>query len=211
MYSIPLQVVEQHHYLGVLLDNKLSWTPHIHLICNKANHLLGLLRRNLHHCPSYLKEHAYKQIVLPSIEYCSTIWDPYQQTSIHKLEMIQHRAARFVLNKPWRRNHRDSITKMLQSLNWPPLEERRRKSRLILLFKFLNRKIHIPTQYLPAPSPLTITRANHNQKLKQLYARTNRYHYSFLPRTIPDWNNLNIENLANCDLDSFKDYLFSFR
>ena len=46
---------------------------------------------------------------------------------------------------------------------------------------------------------------------KQLYTRTNRYHYSFLPRTIPDWNNLNIENLANCDLDSFKDYLFSSR
>ena len=118
MYSIPLQVVKQHHYLGVLLDNRLSWTPHIHFICNKANRLLGLLRRNLYHCPSYLKERAYKQIVLPSIEHCSTIWDPYQQTSIHKLKMVQHRAARFVLNKPWRRNHRDSITKMLQSLNW---------------------------------------------------------------------------------------------
>ena len=56
--------------------------------------------RNLHHCPPHLKMHAYKQIVLPSIEYCSTIWDQNQQTSIHKLEMIQHRAARFVLNKP---------------------------------------------------------------------------------------------------------------
>ena len=162
--------------------------PYIHLICNKANCLLGLLCRNLHNCPSYLKEHAYKQIVLPSIEHCS-IWDPYQQTSIHKLEIIQYQAARFMLNKLWRMNHRDNITKMLQSLNWPPLKERRRKSRLILLFKLLNRKIHIPTQYLPAPSPLTITRANHIQKLKQLYARTNRYHYSFLPRSIPDWNN----------------------
>ena len=128
MYSIPLQVVEQHHYLGVLIDNKLSWTPHMHSICNKANRLLGFLCRNLHHCVSipHLKEHAYKQIVLPSIEYCSTIWDPYQQTSIHKLEMIQHRAARFVLNKPWRKNHRDSITDMLQSLNWPSLEKHRR-------------------------------------------------------------------------------------
>ena len=60
---------------------------------------VGFQRRNLHHCPPHLKERAYKQIVLPSIEYCSTIWDPYQQTSIHKLEMIQHRAARFVLNR----------------------------------------------------------------------------------------------------------------
>ena len=120
--------------------------PHIHLICNKANRLLGLLRRNLYHCPSYLKECAYKQIVLPSIEYCSTIWDPYQQTSIYKLEMIQQQAARFVLNKSWRRNHRprDSITEMLRT----SLKECRRQSCLILLFKFLTRMIHIPTQYL---------------------------------------------------------------
>ena len=60
---------------------------------------------------------------------------------------------------------------------------------------------------LASTSPLTITRANHNQKLMQLYARTNQYHYSFLPKTIPDWNNLDTEDLANCDLDSFKDYL----
>ena len=59
------------------------------------------------------------------------------QTSIHKLEMVQHRAARFVLNKPWRRNHRDSITDMLVRLNWKSLENHRRHSRLILLFKFV--------------------------------------------------------------------------
>ena len=138
MYSIPLQVVEQHHYLGVLIDNKLLWTPHINSICNKANSLLGFLRRNLHQSPPHLKERAYQQIVLPSIEYCSTIWDPYQQTSINKLEMIQHRAARFILNKPWRKNYRDSITDMIQSLNWLSLEKCRRDSRLILSFKFLN-------------------------------------------------------------------------
>ena len=124
--------------------------------------------------------------------------------------MIQHRAARFILNKPWRRNNRDSITDMLRSLNWPSLQEHRRHSHLFLFFKFLNGMVHIPIQYLPARSPLTITRSNHNQKLMQLYARTNRYHYSFLPRTIPDWNNLGIEDLANCNLDSFKDYIFNY-
>ena len=111
MNEIPLHFVKKlnHHYLGILLDKNLSWTPHINSLCSKANCLLRFLRRTLHHCPSNLKEHAYKQIVLPSIEYCSSIWDPYQQSSIYKLEMIQHCAARFVLNKRWRRNHRDSI------------------------------------------------------------------------------------------------------
>ena len=67
MYEIPLQFVKNHHYLGILSDNKLSWTPHINSLCSKANHLLGFLCKTLHHCPSNLKEHAYKQIVLPSI------------------------------------------------------------------------------------------------------------------------------------------------
>jgi len=101
MYVIPLQFVKNHHYLGILLDNKLSWTPHINSLCSKVKCLLGFLHRTLHHCPSNLKEHAYKQIIfIEYFEYCSTIWDPHQQSSIHKLEMIRHRAARFVLNKP---------------------------------------------------------------------------------------------------------------
>ena len=91
---------------------------------------------------------------------------------------------------------------MIQSLNWLSLEKRRKDLCLILLFKFLNRLIHIPTRYLPAPFPLNTTRTNHNQKLMQLYARTNRYYYSFLPRTIIEWNNLCIGDLTNCNLDS---------
>ena len=207
MYKIPLEVVERHHYLGVLLDNKLSWTPHINSVCNKANRLLGFLRRTLHHCPPHLKEHAYKQIVLPSIQYCSSIWDPHQQSLIHKLEMIQHRAARFVLNRPWRRNHRDSITEMLVELKWPTLEDRRKQARLMLLFKFVNKLIYVPNQYLPVLSPATSTRANHPLKLLQLYARTNRYSNSSLPRSIPDWNNLDMEDLDNIDLLTFKNRL----
>jgi len=136
----------------------------------------------LYHCPPHLKEHAYKQIVLPSIENCSSIWDPHQQMLIHKLEMnqmIQHCTARFVLNKPWRRNCRDSITNMLLTLKWPSLKERRKQSCLTLLFKFINKLIYIPSQYLPVLSPATHTRSNHSLKLHHIYVRTNLYSYSF--------------------------------
>ena len=158
--------------------------------------------RKLHHCPPHLKEHAYKQIVYHIfLEYCSSIWDPHQQMLIYKLEMIQHHAACFVLNRPWRRNCRDSITNMLLTLKWPSLEERRKQSRLMLMFKFINKLIYIPSQYLPVLSPATYTRSNHPLKLHHLYAQ---YSYSFLPRTICDWNNLNIANIDNIDLETFK-------
>ena len=83
--------------------------PHVNQVCHKANRQLGFLYRNLKGCPKYFREYAYKQIVLPSIQYCSAIWDPYYQNAIHKVEMIQHRAARFILDKPWRRNERDQM------------------------------------------------------------------------------------------------------
>ena len=51
--------------------------------------------------------------------------------------MIQHRAARFVMNKPWHRSNQkhDSITDMLTSLEWPTLQNRRTIARLTFLFK----------------------------------------------------------------------------
>ena len=117
MRDTPLMKVDKYCYLGVYLQNKLSWTSHIDYISHKANHLLGFLTQNLRNSPRYFKEYAYKQLVLPSIEYCCSIWDPYQKYLIDKLEIIQHRAARFILNKPWNRHQRDSITDMLKELN----------------------------------------------------------------------------------------------
>ena len=148
-------------------------------------------------------------MILPILEYCSPIWDPYQQRSIHKIEMIQHRAAWFVLNQPWNRHHQDSISETLQSLKWPSLQARRKQARLIFPFKILNGLICIPNQCLPSPFPITTTRSHHPIKLQQLYTRTDIYNYSFLPRLIPDWNNLRIDNINELDLIQFKDFVMN--
>ena len=80
---------------------------------------------------------------------------------------------------------------------------------LIFLFKILNGLICIPNQCLPSPFPITTTRSRHPIKLQQLYTRTDIYHYSFLPRTIPDWNNLRIDNINELDLIQFKDFVIN--
>ena len=130
-----LKIVKQHSYLGVIIDHQLSWKPHINYVCGKAIKLIGFLNRNLHICS---KELNYKQFVLPVLDYASSIWDPYHQNQINKLEMIQHRAARYVLNQPWRRNVRDSINSLLSSLKWPTLQLRRESTRIILLYKIIS-------------------------------------------------------------------------
>ena len=78
-----------------------------------------------------LKETAYKHLALPCLEYCASIWDPIQSSLIHQLEMVQHRAAQFVLNRPWSKRSCDSVSQMLNTLNWTSLETRRRQSCLV--------------------------------------------------------------------------------
>ena len=206
MSDIPLATALEHNYLGIHLHHKLSWDPHINYICNKANRLLGFLKRNLHNAPSEIKEHVYKQLFLPSLEYCSTIWDPYHHTGISKLEMIQHHAARFVLNKPWHRSNQnhDSITDMLTSLEWPTLQNRRTIARLTFLFKIVRNLLAMPDHCLPSPTPVSSTRAQHPLKITQLQTRVDVYKYSFLPRTIIQWNSLQIPNINTIDLETFK-------
>ena len=171
MNDTTLNIASQHPYLGVTLDHKLSWHPHFEALCHKANCTLGFLKYNLYNLPMYLRERSYKQIILPMFDYCSSIWDPCHQNATNQLEMIQHRAARFVTNKPWQRIHHDSIAAILHELNWPTLQDRRKNNRLILFFKLVNNLLVVPHHCLPSPS-FPITRANHQLKFSHYQART---------------------------------------
>jgi hypothetical protein len=33
---------------------------------------------------------VYVSLVRPTLEYASSVWDPYQQNDIHRLEMVQY-------------------------------------------------------------------------------------------------------------------------
>ena len=92
-----LESVTDHTYLGIQLNSKLSWANHIRGVSSKGNQILGLLRRNLFSCSTKVKSIAYKTLVRPRLEYCASVWDPYQKEYINQLEAVQRRSARFVL------------------------------------------------------------------------------------------------------------------
>ena len=80
-------------YLGVTVNSKLTWSNHIDGITSSTSRLLGFLWRNMHRCNPH---------PTPKLEYCSSVWDPCRQKHVNQLEMLQRRAARFVMNKPHR-------------------------------------------------------------------------------------------------------------
>ena len=124
--------------------------------------------------------------------------------------MIQHRAACFVLGCPWRRDLRDSTTSMLSLLGWPSLQLRRKCARLTLLFKLLHNVLVISPEYLPVPSPVTTTRANHDFKFLHYQTSIDCYKISFIPRTVSEWNALPSYIVNEQTSDSFKKSLYQY-
>ena len=48
LYSMSgqvLKIVEQHSYLGVIIDHRLSWKPHVDYLSGKAMKLIGSLNQ----------------------------------------------------------------------------------------------------------------------------------------------------------------------
>ena len=129
LHNQPLSVVTQATYLGVEISSNLSWSPHVNEIANKASQSLGFLKRNLHSAKPTTKTAAYNTTVRPNLEYCSSVWDPYHQKEVEKLENVQRRAARFVSNNYSRTP--GTVTSLLNDIKWNSLQTRRQYSRLV--------------------------------------------------------------------------------
>ena len=126
--------------------------------------------------------------------------NPSQKELIQEIEMIQRRAARYVSN---RCRNTSSVSSMLDALQWEPLESRRTKIQLTLLFKIINDLVDIRADdYLTSSTGRT--RQSHSKKYRQISTRTDSYKFSFFPRTIPVWNSLPASVAEAPSLVSFK-------
>jgi hypothetical protein len=180
-----LSQVSSYKYLGVIINEKLNWNTHINTVINKANKVLYVTKQALSKSSQIVKETAYTSIVRPTLEYSSSVWDPYHIGQIHAIEMVQRKAARFCLNRYQRM---DSVSAMLDELKWNSLASRRRACRLSTFSKVFNNQSgleDLSSHLIRAPQDL---RYSHEFRVNSLTCSQNYGHYSFIPRCIRDWN-----------------------
>ena len=186
VYSLGGQVLVEVHqstYLGLNISSELEWSTHIADSTRKGNDTLGFLRRNLKFCPEKLKETAYLDLVRSVLEYGATIWNPHLAKDSNSLEMVQRKAAIFVKHHAqvvsrlcWRRW--DGRTSLIDDGNFA----------LPCSNKVTNDLVAVPASSIGLTKPYSKTRANHKFKYQTLRANTNELKYSFVHRTIPEWN-----------------------
>jgi hypothetical protein len=162
----------------------LRWNKHIANVSKAANSTLAFLKRNIRTSNQDIKTLAYSTIVRPKLEYAASVWDPHTIKDIRTLEMVQRRAARWVLG---RYNNTSSVTDMMKTLKWDTLQSRRQASRLTMMYKITNNLVALQHDLKP---PNRRTRNSHSHTYVQIQTRTETQRHSYFPRTVKEWNGL---------------------
>lgn len=188
MYGQPVAEVEHHKHLGLYLSRNLRWHQHVDYIVSKAYQRINLMRKYKFILDRNTLEAIYLSFVRPILEYGDVVFDNCTDQELNELERVQHEAARVVTGT----TKLVSIDKLMHEVKWDSLKERRRKHKLILLYKIIHG--HTP-QYLTALLPPSVhentsynLRNANNIQLPR--ARTGTYQNSFMPSAIREFNAL---------------------
>ena len=120
--------------LGVELDDKLSWNRHIDKVAKKVTSGIGAIRKIRDFVDRDTLISIYNALINPHFDYCSEVWDTLGVGLSNRLQKLQNRAARVIMNF----GNDISGPEAIKALGWETLETRRVKSKAKTMYKVLN-------------------------------------------------------------------------
>ena len=99
--GVPIALVDQFNFLGLIINSHLTWNNHIQHISCKISRTLGVMYRLKHIYPQSVLLMLYNTLIITHFNYCLLIWGSKieQNGHIHKL---QKKALRII-------NHSDYV------------------------------------------------------------------------------------------------------
>lgn len=119
--------------LGIVIDQTLSWGPHIGEVSRKIHASLHSLKRLQNFLPLGTRLLLAQSLLLPLLDYADVAYlDPTQEL-VDKLERLQNQCIRYIYNL----RKYDHISSYRSQLKWLPIRLRRNVHILTLLFNIL--------------------------------------------------------------------------
>ena len=189
--NIPVQKVNEHMHLGIILDPILSFSAHIRTAISKSRKSIGLLKCLYRYLPRNILNELYKLHVRPHLDYGDVIYHIPAKVCefsrsitlpnlMEKLESVQYSAARAVTGT-WRRTSRE---KLYTDLAWESLSSWRWSRRLTLFYKITN---NLTPTFMKDPIPQTPQprySLRNQDVVRRTQARTKNFKSSFYPHCL---------------------------
>ena len=104
----PLECVSQIKFLGITVDNKLSWKPHVLNVCKTLSRNIGIINKLKYQFPSTTLFTLYSSLILPYLNYGILAWGNTHISLLDKILILQKKILRIICNAPIR-SHTDSL------------------------------------------------------------------------------------------------------
>ena len=105
-----LKQTEHFKYLGVNIDNRLSWNNHVSYVSTKIYPKLKMLNRISSYLSRKVLLRIYKQTILPILDYACIVWTDCGKHNAERLERLQNQAMRIILS-----SHRKTVLRKCET------------------------------------------------------------------------------------------------
>ena len=188
--NLPLESVNNHKHLGLVISNDLSWSSHIDSIAKSVSPLVDVLKKLKYEFDRKSLETTFYSFISPNMEYGCHIWDNCSKRDSEILENLQLDMARIVTGARKGTSHQ----LLYSDTNWQTLAERRELIKLKKMITITNDKA---PNYLKSLLPATIgsvrPNSRHPENFFNVRARTERFRRSFIPSSVNIWNSSSVE------------------
>ena len=193
-------------FLGVYIDESLSWVNHINLVENKISKNIGVLYRVSKILDSKSLYTLYCSLVLPYMYYCVVLWGNNYQSKIDNVIKLQKKAIRIIS----RASFNEHTLPLLKRLNALSFQDIVKVTTLVIMYKVYNHLV--PTNIellfdLQSEVHSYSTRSSTNKNFHVRYVRTNTKKFTLGHIGPTVWFNLNVEIKESKSVFSFKKHL----
>jgi exonuclease III len=128
--------VNSSKFLGVILDENLSWFNHISYIKTKISKGLGIIKKTRKFFNDNIIRTLYHSFIFPYLTYCLEIWGSAAETHLNLLLKVQKQYVRIATHSDFRAHTND----LFKKLNILPIEKLYHNQILIFMYK-INHKM----------------------------------------------------------------------
>ena len=93
--------VRETKFLGVILDESLTFKSHIALIAKRLSRYIGVFYRIRNFLTTKYLKLLFNSLVLPNLMYCNGVWGACSAASLRPLVTLQKRMIRVISFAPW--------------------------------------------------------------------------------------------------------------